>query len=402
MGAEDSALAVTGTVQHDSWLARKMPPVEQLRSDLWSVPVPMPSSPLRYVSVYVFADDAHIMLIDAGWESSESWEALCAGVASIGGSMADIRGVLVTHQHLDHLGLAGRIREESDAWVGLHPADVDMISRPEFRNPDIALQTERRWLIMMGASRQEAEAITEDITRFQARSRVAIPDRLIEDGAEFHISGWSLRAVHTPGHTPGHLCFVDQKAGLLFSGDHVLPRITPNVSADRRAESDTLGDFLTSLDKISKYSVNEVLPAHEWRFSGLPARLRRLAEHHEDRLAELLSIVRRKPGLHPWQLAGELTWSRPWDQYDGHMKVSAVSETVAHLGHLVRRGLVTAITAPVPTYVAAEQVADGYRLLSRAAGLFPSITRDRLRDVAKGRLQRGWHVYNEWLDVITY
>jgi glyoxylase-like metal-dependent hydrolase (beta-lactamase superfamily II) len=345
-------------MQHDSWLARELPPVEQLRSDLWSVPVPMPGSPLRYVSVYIFADDAHLVLIDAGWESDESWHALCAGVASIGGSMADIQGVLVTHQHFDHLGLARRIREESDAWIGLHPADVKTISRPEFRNPDIALQAERKWLVTVGASRQEAEAVTDDIARFQARSRVAIPDRLIEDGAEFRISRWLLRAVHTPGHTPGHLCFVDENARLLFSGDHVLPRITPNVSADRRAESDTLGNFLASLEKVARYSVDEVLPAHEWRFSGLPARLRRLAEHHEDRLSELLGIVRRMPGLHPWKLAGELTWSRPWDQYDGHMKISGVSETVAHLDHLIRRGLVAAISAPVPTYKAVESVPD--------------------------------------------
>ena len=120
---------VTGTAQHEAWSSRAVPPVEQLRPDLWSIPVPM-GGPLRYVSAYAFAlDGGGLGLIDTGWESDEGWRALTGGLASSGGGIGDVRGVLVTHLHFDHLGLAARVREASGAWVAMHPADVEVVRR---------------------------------------------------------------------------------------------------------------------------------------------------------------------------------------------------------------------------------------------------------------------------------
>ena len=73
-----------------------------------------------------------------------------------------------------------------------------------------------------------------------AFTRMALPDRLLEHGDVADLPGWSLRAVHTPGHTPGHLCFAEERTGLLFSGDHVLPRITPNISTTHSGLADPL------------------------------------------------------------------------------------------------------------------------------------------------------------------
>jgi len=158
--------------------------------------------------------------------------------------------------------------------------------------------------------------------------------------------------VHTPGHTPGHLCFVDERSRRLFSGDHVLPRITPNISVQRGAPPDPLGDYLDSLARTRDLDVDEVLPAHEWRFRGLPTRVDAIAAHHERRLTELLTAIRHRPGSTPWQLAGDLTWSRPWDQYGGQMRIFAVTETAAHAHLLERRGLVTASLTRPPAYTA--------------------------------------------------
>jgi glyoxylase-like metal-dependent hydrolase (beta-lactamase superfamily II) len=349
---DEQTITATGSLQHAAWMRRTLPPVETLGADLWSIPVPMPAgNPLRYVSVYVLGSDAGLTLIDAGWDSDESWRALCAGLAGIGGSIEDVRGCLVTHQHFDHIGLARRVREASGAWVALHPADRDAIMREDFRDPIVASAADVRWLVWLGAPQAEAIRLRGQRRADEdPRASFAIPDRLVEDGEELHVPNWSLRAVHTPGHTPGHLCFVAQDRRLLFAGDHVLPRISPNISADRRANVDALADFLSSLDKIAAEPVDEVLPAHEWRFSGLRERAHQLAGHHQARLDELLDAVRRHPGSAAWELAGELTWSRQWDQYDGHMRIAAVNETMAHLVHLARLGRVAVSDDPVPRY----------------------------------------------------
>src|SRR5579884_3620711 len=104
-----------------------LPPVERVRPGVWSVPVPIPNNPLRYVLVYAFETDGGPYLVDAGWNTDEAYNRLVAGLEEAGFGIADVKGVLVTHIHPDHYGLAGRIREASGAWIGLHPADAALI-----------------------------------------------------------------------------------------------------------------------------------------------------------------------------------------------------------------------------------------------------------------------------------
>ena len=345
-------LVITGTAQREAWLRRDMPPVERLGGDLWSIPVPIPDNPLRYVSAYAFGTGEGLVLIDAGWGSDEAWRSLAAGLESIGAGVADVRGVLVTHLHFDHIGLAGRIRQASGAWIALHPADHALLSRPDFRAAEVAVAREADFLRGLGASQAEAAASVGTAAEWEKFTAIALPDRLLEDGELADVPGWKLRALHTPGHTPGHLCFMDERSRRLFSGDHVLPRITPNISVQRGDPVSPLEAYLDSLVRTRDLDVDEVLPAHEWRFKGLAARVDAIIGHHERRLAELLAAVRRHPGAAPWQLAGQLTWSRPWAEYGGQMRIFAVTETAAHLHLLERRGLVTASGTRPPGYTA--------------------------------------------------
>ncbi len=100
---------------------------------------------------------------------------------------------------------------------------------------------------------------------------------------------------------------MDERFRRLFSSDHVLPRITPNISGQRATPPDPLGDYLDPLARTRDLDVDEVLPAHEWRFLGLTERIDAIAAHHERRLAELLAAVRRRRGNTPWQLARPAT-----------------------------------------------------------------------------------------------
>src|ERR1700744_5643357 len=263
---------ITGFDQHYAWRHRELPPVEMLRTDLWSIPLPIPDNPLRYVSIYVLATPRGLTLIDAGWGSDEAWAALRSGLATLGADISDIQGCLVTHQHFDHIGLAARIREASGAWIALHPADYEAVADPDFREPDRAVPVDIEWLVSLGASRDEARRLRSSPAPFRRRATIAMPDRLIEDGELVGGRGWDLRAVHTPGHTRGHLCFLEERTRELFGGDSLLPRITPSVAGYRDGHGDALGDFLASLDKMATYTIGEVLPAHEWRFRGGKAR----------------------------------------------------------------------------------------------------------------------------------
>jgi glyoxylase-like metal-dependent hydrolase (beta-lactamase superfamily II) len=347
---------ITGVAQHEAWQARALPPVERLRDDLWSIPVPIPHNPLRYVSVYAFAlDGGGLGLLDTGWESDDGWTALTDGLASIGGGIGDVRGVLVTHLHFDHLGLAHRVRDATGAWIAMHPADAHAVAALTRQGAVEMAAAEIEFLVSLGAQREEAVSDVGPAERLSAFTRMAVPDRLLEDGEHADFPGWRMRAVHTPGHTPGHLCFAEERTGLFFSGDHVLPRISPNISTGSTGLAHPLRDFLDSLSAVRDLAPAEVLPAHEWRFRGLDDRVDSLTAHHELRLTELLTAIRRNPDSTPWELAAHLTWSRPWDQYERGMRIFAVTETDAHLRLLASRGLVRGSDGPVQTWTIAAR-----------------------------------------------
>jgi glyoxylase-like metal-dependent hydrolase (beta-lactamase superfamily II) len=172
---------------------------------------------------------------------------------------------------------------------------------------------------------------------------MATPDRLIEDGDRLDLPGWDLRAMWTPGHSPGHLCFVEPERRLLFSGDHVLARITSMVAVHPQSAANPLADYLDALRAVGKLDVEEVLPAHEYRFLELAKRVDYVIGHHEERLAEVQRVVADGDGSTCWDIATRLTWSRGWEEIPAHMRRAANNETLAHLVWLEQRDMVTRV-----------------------------------------------------------
>jgi glyoxylase-like metal-dependent hydrolase (beta-lactamase superfamily II) len=298
--------------------------------------VPLPASSLRYVFVYVFETDAGPYIVDTGWNADESWDALSTGLERIGTSVSAVQGVLVTHIHPDHYGLAGRVREASGAWVALHPADAALIT-DRYDEPTDLLAQVGTMLRRMGAPGEEILALQNASMPVRGLVDEIQPDVLLEDGDRPEVPGWDLRSVWTPGHSPGHLCFWEPTNKVLLAGDHVLPRITPNVSLHPQAGDNPLGDFLLSLHKLEAYEAEEVLPAHEYRFVDLRSRLAELVAHHEQRFTEIRAALDAQAAT-AWDIASHMRWSRPWDQIVGFMRRAAVSEALAHLRAMEVRG----------------------------------------------------------------
>ncbi|HTF06845.1 MAG TPA: MBL fold metallo-hydrolase [Asanoa sp.] len=336
---------VTGTAQRAAWQQKVLPPVEQVRPGLWSIPVPMTGSPLRYVLVYALALPDGVALVDAGWPTDDAWSALVDGLAFTGYAITDVRAVLVTHWHADHHGLAGRVREASGAWIGMHPLDAAAIKGRAV--PGAFVTSISAWIRARGGTDTDVAETVGVASEARSLRALADPDRLIDDGDLPLGAAGGVRAVWTPGHTAGHLCFFDEERRLLLAGDHVLPRISPNITLHPGQGSDPLGDFLESLARTGELAVDEVLPAHEYRFAGLRSRVDALRKHHADRLAEVITLLAAEPESTTWEIAAQLTWSRPWPQVQGMIRRSAVGETYAHLAHLARLGRVARLDGEV-------------------------------------------------------
>jgi glyoxylase-like metal-dependent hydrolase (beta-lactamase superfamily II) len=319
-------------------MPESLPPVERVRPGIWSVPVPIPNNPLRYVLVYAFETDRGPYIVDAGWNTDDAYNTLVTGLAQAGFDIKDVQGVLVTHIHPDHYGLAGRVREASGAWVALHPEDAALI-HDRYEEPTELLERIGSMLRRVGAPEEELQSLQNASMPVLPFVTAVEPDVLMEDGEKPDVPGWDLVAIWTPGHSPGHVCFWEPDNRLMLSGDHVLPRITPNIPFHPQAATDPLGDFLRSLEKVGKYDADEVLPAHEHRFVNLNVRVEELRRHHEQRFQEVIDAI--KDGVDTaWGIASRMHWSRPWDRIEGFMRRAAVGEAMAHLRALEVRGKV--------------------------------------------------------------
>ena len=336
-------VVVTGTVQQQAWQDKVLPPVEQVRPGLWSIPVPIPDNPLRYVLVYAMElDGGGVAIVDAGWDTDEAGASLTDGLTAAGGSIADVRAVLVTHIHPDHYGLAGRVREASGAWIGLHPHDAVMLES-RYGDTDALLDAMFHFLSDSGVPDDKLPDLAFASMVLKSMVTMAEPDILFEDQKVIELPGWALRTIWTPGHSPGHVCFYSADQRLLLSGDHILPRITPNISVHAQQFPNPLGDYLESLAKVRDLGTDEVLPAHEYRFADLGSRIDEITAHHAERLEEIVEAIRIHPGSTGWEITLGLHWSRPWDQIEPFMQRQANGETMAHcvlleLHDRIRRG----------------------------------------------------------------
>jgi glyoxylase-like metal-dependent hydrolase (beta-lactamase superfamily II) len=246
----------------------------------------------------------------------------------------------------------------------MHAADAAIVRRARETRPE-------RWFSYMADKLTAAGAPDEHVAPLRAaRGRrtlpglsPALPDREVVPGELLDLPGRRLRAIWTPGHTPGHVCLHLEEEhpsqlpghGRLFSGDHLLPRITPHIGLyedpDDATVTDPLGDYLDSLERVGRLTPAEVLPAHQHAFTDATGRVRELLAHHEERLTGLLSLLSEP--LTPWQLAEHMEWNRPWSDIPYGSRNIAVSEAEAHLRRLVKLGRAEAVPGSEPVaYVA--------------------------------------------------
>lgn len=312
------------------------------------IPVPIPNSPLGHTLVYGLESPGGLILIDAGWDDDASWEGLTSGLRTVGHSIGDVEGVVLTHYHPDHVGLCGRVREATGAWIAMHEDDYEMFEDMVAPRDELWELEERENLARAGVPAKSVEASIE-VRRILPTTESSRPDRILEDGQEISLAGRKLRTVFTPGHSPGHVCFHLPDADVLFTGDHVLQKTTPHVGlfVYPLEERDALADFLDSLERVRSMGGTRGLGAHGLAIDTVAGRADELLDHHEDRLQDMVNSF-GEDHLTVWQVAKRMEWHRPWKEMSVFSRTLALSEAAAHLRHLVARGEVARVGCSDP------------------------------------------------------
>lgn len=329
-------ITLTGHAQKAAWQNKVLPPVERLGVDVWSIPVPFPNNPMRYTLSYLVVGAGEAVLIDPGWDSDVGMDHVVAGLRQAGLGVTDLTGIVATHFHSDHLGMAARLRTDSGAWVALGDKEVRRFTDSD--DPDLILRTHREELTLWGVPGDRLAEAAMDHRSLAHRQNLADPDVWLTHGSLVPAKGLNLRVVTTPGHSPGHICLVDEPHGLIFSGDHVLPRISPHIALELPGPSNPLADYYESLELIAFEDRMEVCPAHEYRFIGMQRRVAQLIEHNRERSAEVLRVLDRNRPQTVWDIARHLTWSRGWESLQSFSLRLAISETASHVVYLRSQG----------------------------------------------------------------
>lgn len=317
--------------------------------------LPMAFTGLGHVNTYALEGPDGFALVDPGLPGKDTAVVLRRRLRDAGIPLDRVTEVVVTHSHPDHFGGAGLLARTTGApivasdrfstwWDATEPdlTEDPAVATTEADPYDDGLahdHTPRRAGSPFGqptpwGGRTFRPPLPVRI-RFRLRNVVgsrwfAAPtvDRRVPDGAEVTLAGRRWQAMITPGHTADHLCLLDPDGGVLLSGDHVLPTITPHISG--MAGPDPLADYVASLHRVAEVSDGMLaLPAHGHPFTDLAGRAAAIIEHHDERIDRLEELLAADSPSTVADLSMALFGPHGRDPL-------AVSETYAHLEHLRR------------------------------------------------------------------
>ncbi|HEY7358133.1 MAG TPA: MBL fold metallo-hydrolase [Ktedonobacterales bacterium] len=307
--------------------------VEQVLPDVWRITVPLPFA-LRWANAYLLQGAGEWCLIDAGLATPDAEQVMLQGLVAAGITPADLTTIVLTHAHPDHIGLAGAFQQASGAPVLMFGPEAERMlsvwSRDDTNAVEAVEAFYRRHAMPAEESAQERASIAA------TRRLVTIPGQVtpLAEGQQVRLAGALYRVIWTPGHSDGHICLWREADGLFVAGDHVLPRISPNIGLYPNARPDPLGDYLASLAKVRDLPASLALPGHGAPFSDLAGRVDELLAHHQERAEETCQIVRETQGhagVDAYTVARRLFAGR-FDTFQNRR--FALGEALAHLEYL--------------------------------------------------------------------
>jgi glyoxylase-like metal-dependent hydrolase (beta-lactamase superfamily II) len=300
---------------------------------VYRIALPLPFPNPQDVNCYLFEGDRGLTLLDCGIDGAEEFTMLDRALADFDFAFSDLHRLVASHLHVDHMGMAKRIIGSTGCeWV-MHSstkAEVPHYNDWNQRRDDLA-----RVVAASGAPAEAVARFSRGFRRPSWFSEALPPTHPVDDGDRIPLSAdRHLQVIFTPGHQANHLCLRDSRTGRLFSGDHVLPRISPFIPYTGEGQ-DHLGAYLASLDRIINLSVRETHPGHGPTIERGSARAHQIVLHHQRRLERMLAVLDEGPRT-PWEMMQAVF--RP--NLSSLEERLAFQETMAHLEHLRLNGRV--------------------------------------------------------------
>jgi glyoxylase-like metal-dependent hydrolase (beta-lactamase superfamily II) len=300
------------------------------------IAIPTPFAVGR-VNVYLIEDDP-LTLVDAGPNSGTSLDELQRGIEALGHSLEDIELVILTHQHIDHLGLVSLVAARSGAEVAALDVAVRFVENfSDEAQADDDFATEM--MLRHGIPEDVVTALGSVSRAFRAWGSRAKVARVLRDGEELRFRDRALLVHHRPGHSPTDTIFHDRERKILIAADHLLGHISSNPLLTRPPDGSTdrpqaLVQYLASLEKTREMDVELVLPGHGEPITDHSSLIDERFALHRRRADKIHRLIAERPRS-AYEIAQTL-----WGNIAVTQAYLTLSEVLGHVDLLLNAGRV--------------------------------------------------------------
>lgn len=294
--------------------------------------LPLPNNPLKALNLYIIKGENKSMVIDTGFNREDTKEELIQVLGELDIKFEDTV-LYLTHYHSDHAGLAYFFQEKGSA---IYVSDIDgnMINNSMSKDDKVWINA------IKNAKLQGLDDDNLDLENhpgFKYRPKEFIHYKSAVFGEHIQIGDYDFEIIDLSGHTPGITGLYEKNHKILFCGDHILGKITPNITFWGFEYGDSLGDYFKNLDKVYDMEINHLFSSHRFLIKDHRQRIDELKEHHQKRLDEIMQIVEKNGKSTVCNIAKQMHWdikAKNWEDFPKSQKWFATGEAHSHLEHL--------------------------------------------------------------------
>lgn len=315
--------------------------MKEIFKNIYMGDVVLPHSPLKSLNSYIIKGKNRSLIIDTGFDAPETEAGFFGELEALGiePGKADL---YLTHLHADHTGLAAKFQQRYGGRVYCSAIDADYVNA--MANADY-FTTHQHSPEFLGLENDGHFFDMHPAVIYGPKEKVDFV--IVKEGDIIKAGDYAFQVISLPGHTPDLTALYESTHKLLFSGDHILDKITPNISFWRFEFGDILGTYLDSLDKVAAMNVDLVFPSHRTLILHHRSRIAELKAHHQARLEDIIEILQKADTpLTVAQVAAQMRWdfrAKDFDAFPPAQKWFASGEAMAHLEHLRAKNIVTIV-----------------------------------------------------------
>lgn len=294
--------------------------------------LPLPNNPLKYLNFYIIKGQEKSMIIDTGFNREDTKEDIMRIFKDLNLNPKNVI-LFLTHLHSDHTGLASYL-EEMGLTIYASKIDGDLLNN-SVKKSDSMWQDTIQQGIWQGL--EEDQLDIEDHPGFKFRPTTHINFIPAIPGESIQIGEYNFKIIDLKGHTPGIVGLYEKEHKILFCGDHILGKITPNITFWGFQYGDVLGTYLKSLDRVYNMDIDYLFSSHRFLIDDHRERIEELYNHHAKRLEEARIALKKSGKSTVRTVTKQLHWdirSKSWDEFPKSQKWFAAGEAHAHLEHL--------------------------------------------------------------------